>query len=166
MAAMAEAWKMNVNAKITGILSSNPRRPGEVKTWAGSNHGEVIQELYIDKSLRGEWQIFQFGIVPMNRQTWGQETIVPWIPNKSGPTWSATLDVKLGRRWGGVIRGGGIHCHGVITIFSNPEGKLKKSILISGACTRMSNRCTRFPTSAGSHGTTGVRQTTLNSFNN
>ena len=109
---------------------------------------------------------FKFGKVPMNRLTWGQETKVPWIPNRSRPTWSATLDVKLGRRWGGVIRGGGIHCHGVITIFSNPEGKLKKSILISGACTRMSNRCTRFPTSAGSHGTTGVRQTTLNSFNN
>ena len=38
----------------TGILSSIPQRPGGVKTSAGSNYGEVIQELYINKSLRGE----------------------------------------------------------------------------------------------------------------
>ena len=54
MAATAEASEINVNAKITGILSSIPRRPGGVKTSIGSNHGEVIQELYINKSLRGE----------------------------------------------------------------------------------------------------------------
>merc|ERR1712030_122963 len=63
-------------------------------------------------------------------------------------------------------RGGGLHCHGFTTIFSNPEGKLTKSILISGTCTRRSNRCMRFPISLGGHSTTGVRQTTLNSKNN
>ena len=44
----------NICQRQTGILSSIPRRPGEVKTSAGSNYGEVIQELYINKSLRRE----------------------------------------------------------------------------------------------------------------
>ena len=38
----------------TGILSIIPRRPGGVKTSVGSIHGEVVQELYIDKSLSRE----------------------------------------------------------------------------------------------------------------
>jgi len=164
MAATAEAWEINVNVKPEYWAVS--RGGPEESRLQPAATTERSYRNFISTSHWEESDNFKFGIVPMNRLTWGQETIVPWIPNRSRPTWSATLDVKLGRRWGGVIRGGGIHCHGVITIFSNPEGKLKKSILISGACTRMSDRCTRFPTSAGSHSTTGVRQTTLNSFNN
>ena len=69
---------------------------------------------------------------------------------------------KMGRSH----RGGGVHCHGYTTIFSNPEGKLNKSILISGACTRRSNRCMRFPISYRRLQYNQRRQTTLNSKNN
>ena len=164
MAATAEVWEIYVNVKPEYWAVS--RGGPEESRLQPAATTERSYRNFISTSHWEESEIFWIWHRTNKPATWGQETTIPWISNKSRPTWTASLDVKLGSRWGGAIRGGGIHCHGVITIFSNPEGKLKKSILISGACTRRSNRCTRFPTSAGSHGTTGVRQTTLNSFNN